>query len=83
MTLEEGDSVIVTNKDGETTDGEVTAILSETVSERTVEFSDEYDVLLDYWSEVDVSGNEQVISVDLGGAEYDYPASRVEVDDNE
>lgn len=92
MTFERGDKVTVTNLDGEEVDGTVVNVLSETVSERTVAFSDEYDVLLDYWSGVDVDPSESVIEVDLSDDSnpiqeskniYDYPASRVQERDTD
>jgi hypothetical protein len=91
MTFETGDNVTVTNLDGEEVDGTVVSVLSETVSERPVAFSDEYDVLLDYWKESSVAANESVIEVDLSDDSnpiqesknvYDYPSSRVSARDD-
>jgi hypothetical protein len=74
-----GDTVVVTNIDGETTAGTVADVCDETVDERAAPFLDAEDATLaDYWRGTDVAPDERVIRVDLGNGPYDYPASRVE-----
>jgi hypothetical protein len=79
--MRNGDSVIVENKDGETADGEVVAVLETTVGEFTQAWMDDGETLLDYWDGHDVSADETVVTVSLdeSGGNYSYPQSRVEV----
>lgn len=78
--MNEGDEVRVTNLNGETAEGTIDEVLDVTVDEYEPSYvSVEGATLWNYWRGEDVDRDEQVVVVELGGREYDYPESRVEV----
>jgi len=80
--MQTGDTVLVENLDGETAEGEIVAILADSLDERDASWWDDGRTLWDYWRGTDnVSPDSPVVQVNLGGTIYDYPADRVEVVD--
>jgi hypothetical protein len=78
--MKTGDPVVVENIDGETAQGEITAILATTVSEFEAEFLDvQGATVYDYWRGHGVDPDAPVVQVTLGDGVYSYPADRVEV----
>lgn len=78
--MKPGDPVEVTNLDGETAEGTIETIHAETVAEYEIDFLDlDEATLFDYWRGADVDPDAPVVTVDLGGGSYDYPADRVRV----
>lgn len=78
--MKTGDSVVVTNLDGERAEGEIVDILAETVEEYEFTLKGGKTVSLEeYWRGKDVDPTAPVVRVRLEGDIYAYPADRVEV----
>jgi len=78
--MQPGDTVEVTNLDGETTEGEILAVTEDTLVDSSVPWWKDDRNLWDYWRGVDdVSPDDQIVKVQLGEKTYDYPKTRVEV----
>lgn len=78
--MQTGDVVQVTNMDGELAEGSIEEIHATTTSEwDSPTYLPEGTSLYEYWRGYDVGPDEPVVTVNLDGKTYDYPASRVEV----
>jgi hypothetical protein len=84
VTLQQGDTVVATNKDGSTAEATVIATHDTTVGEFTAAWMDSGETLADYWRTEysDVSADECVVTVDVGDANLTYPESRLEASDD-
>jgi hypothetical protein len=78
--MQPGDTVQVTNLDGETTTGEIITVTEDTLSDTNAAWWEDDRNLWDYWRGTgDVSPDDQVVEVMLETGIYDYPETRVEV----
>lgn len=80
--IETGTAVIVENRDGTHTHGEVRQIVKETVQDFNV--SGTSNTLYEYWDE-EIEPKEKVVKVSIAdaGQSYDYPHSKISIDTQE
>lgn len=77
--FEEGDNVVVTNRDWQTAEGTVVETMEIALNRFSPTFLDDTESLYTFWEDVeDVEPTDTVVRVRLDSGEYDYPKTKVE-----
>jgi len=77
--VEEDDTVLVVNTDGELTRATFKSILQKPIKDSDVDWKVGIDNLYQFWREVDkdISPDERVVGVEIGNGYYEFPESKV------